>query len=474
MKRHQSSSKDLSSVSYRGRPYIVQPRLQLPTKSTSISEQEHRQSIPTLDTAPLRTIPLAKGRYSRNRYRVYRKYQPRKKRVHRLLIGMCLVLIIATIGLGQTNGQGGAVLADILRATLGPTITAQIESWYLGTADLAHQAQYKLQGQQAAAPWQVSNMTPAPISSTPSGHTMPTFAPMSLTPLSPLISPALPGEGTWITQNFSTPTATIPSLPIIAKTFYRPDPVRPYAVITMLQFDTRFVQLHMLAGTDEPGGPLGVHGSGVIPQADQQALLAAFNGGFKYADGQYGMTVNGVTYVPPKQNVATIALTREGKIILGSWGTDSRLVASNPDLVAWRQNAALLIDQGVINPLTSDGAAWGGTILNSTYTWRSGLGITASGDLVYAAGNSLSARTLGRALQAAGVVMAMQTDINPFWVRAFLYTRANGNLSATKLNLYMQGTGYEYLNGMQRDFFYMTYKTPPVLPSSHRQRLVSP
>jgi hypothetical protein len=111
--------------------------------------------------------------------------------------------------------------------------------------------------------------------------------------------------------------------------------------------------------------------------------------------------------------------------------------------------------------LTHDGAAWGGTILNSAYTWRSAIGITSSGSFIYAAGNALTAETLGEAMKAAGCAMAMQTDINPFWVRAFLYNRDhNGALSITKLNPQMQGTGYEYLNGTQRDFFYLTRKTP--------------
>ena len=188
-------------------------------------------------------------------------------------------------------------------------------------------------------------------------------------------------------------------------------------------------------------------------------------------DGQYGMMTNGITYVPPKSGAATIAVTKEGQIILGKWGADFRLSTGNTDLAAWRQNAALLIDQGVINPLTSDGAAWGGTILNSTYTWRSGLGITPNGSLLYAAGNSLSAKTLGIALQSAGAVMAMQTDINPYWVRAFLYQRSQqGNFHITKLNPSMYGTGYEYLNGTQRDFFYMTY-TMPIVPPSQKNKL---
>src|SRR5438128_9684379 len=121
----------------------------------------------------------------------------------------------------------------------------------------------------------------------------------------------------------------------------------------------------MGAGTIEPGGPRGVRGPGLIPATDQKGdvLLAAFNGGFKYADGQYGLMVNGRVYVPPQPGAATIAVTKEGKILLGAWGADSRLNSNNSDLLAWRQNAGLLINSGVINPLTQDGAAWGGTIL---------------------------------------------------------------------------------------------------------------
>jgi hypothetical protein len=411
------------------------------------------------------------------------KRPKRKKRLRWWMIAISLLLILAIVGFSQASGQGGAALADFMRATLGPTLTAQIESWYLGLNDNIHQLQYRLQGQQTAPPWQTKspgvvnvgmpNAKTTPIPGTTATAT-PAFAAMALPQLTPLISPALDGEGIWQIETLSSPTAQIPSLPIIARTYIRPDPVRPYAIVTLLQFDTRFMTLHMVAGTTEPGGPRGAYGPGTIPAADQQTLLAAFNGGFKYADGQYGMAANGITYVPPQPNSATIAVTKEGQIILGAWGVDPRLASSNTDLIAWRQNAALLIDHGTLNPLTQDGAAWGGTVLNSTYTWRSGIGLTANGSLLYAAGNSLSARTLGVALQAAGAVMAMQTDINPFWVRAFLYTHnAQGQFTVTKLNPSMQGTGYEYLSKTARDFFYLTYTTPAPPGSSYRRELPS-
>jgi hypothetical protein len=364
----------------------------------------------------------------------------------------------------QGNGEAGAWTADTLRAVLGPTITAQIESWYLGITNTTRQAQYQLSNKQVAAPWTVGTVGPTPT--LPLQSKKAALAPMPLPLMKPVISPAIPGEGVWAVQGMAP--APYNYLPLDAKAFFRPDPSHPYAIVTLLQFDTRFILLHMVAGTLEPGGPRGVRGSGVIPAADQKgdALLAAFNGGFKYADGQYGLMINGTVYVPPQPGVATIAATKEGKILLGAWGVDPRLNSNNPDLVAWRQNASLLINNDVINPLTQDGAAWGGTILNSAYTWRSGLGLTAKGTLIYAAGDSLTALTLGQALRAAGAVMAMQTDINPFWVRAFLYNHDPGKpLTITKLNPSMQGNGTEYLYGTERDFFYLTRVTP-VLQSS--------
>ncbi len=66
--------------------------------------------------------------------------------------------------------------------------------------------------------------------------------------------------------------------------------------------------------------------------------------------------------------------------------------------------------------------------------------------------------------------MAMQTDINPFWVRAFLYNRSGtGPINVAKLNPQMQGSGYEYVYGTQRDFFYLTNFVPPVTKNTRSQ-----
>jgi hypothetical protein len=386
------------------------------------------------------------------------KQKSRKKRVP-VWLAVVSVITLVVIALTQGNGMTGAWLADAVRAVAGPVAAAQVEAAYLNVQNKVNQLEFQVGLRHVAAPFQMTS-TAGMNAARPAGATL---KPMSLPNMQTFITPALPGEGMW--NELEAAPAPYNYLPLDARAFIRPDPNYPYAVVSLLQFDTRFSRMHVVSGTQEPGGTLGNDGTGTIPTADQagNALLATMNGGFKYADGAFGLMTDGKVYVPPVQGAATIAITKTGQLIIGDWGVDPQLNSNNHDLVAWRQNGgALLINNGMINPLTNDGAAWGGTILNSEYTWRSGLGITAQGNLIYAGGSSLLPSTLGTALKAAGAVMAMETDINPFWVRAFLYERSgNGTLTITKLDNQMQGTGQEYLNGDQRDFFYLTRYTPP-------------
>lgn len=407
------------------------------------------QPLYNVSPPPLHQQPQPKRfRKTKNRG----KLKPRHKKLRRLLVVVSVITILGLVAGSQANGPFGAGLADAMRAVLGPTLTAQIESFFLGISDKAHQVEYQLGGQQVQPPWAVPLSPKVVPTATNAAQTG-----ISLTPIKPLISPALPGEGIWVTDGLPGPVGNLP--PLVAKTFIRPDPNRPYAIVTLLQFNMRYLNLHLIAGTTQPGGPLGNDGPGKIPATDlsNNALVAVFNGGFKYADGHYGMFANGITYVPPQNGAATLALTKTGQVFIGAWGQDPRLQPSNSNLVAWRQNASMLISNGIVSSLANDGAAWGGTILNVAYTWRSALGVTPAGSLIYAAGDSLSALTLGEALRAAGAVSAMQTDINPYWVRAFLYNRSTaGSLQITKLNSGMQGSGTEYLSGFDRDFFYLT------------------
>ena len=64
---------------------------------------------------------------------------------------------------------------------------------------------------------------------------------------------------------------------------------------------------------------------------------------------------------------------------------------------------------------------WGATLGGGAYVWRSGLGITKDGRIVYVYGPALNAQDLGELLQRAGAVEGMQMDINPAWMKFDYY-----------------------------------------------------
>ena len=397
--------------------------------------------------------------------------QRRRRRVRWLSVGVAFAGVVAVL-LTQASGSLGAATADMLRSTIGPVRTAQVESVYLNASDTWQRLLFRAGVIHVHAPWKVpvtptlvpvrrvaALVAPIVIPAYSSRRTPPKPAvrpTQGLNRLRPMISPTLPGEGIWTAS--VAPASSRDSVPLIAKAFLRPDPARPYAIATILRFDLRYVAVHMVAGTSEPGGAVGILGTGTIPVADRRPgrLLAAFNGGFKYADGAYGMMVNRTTYVRPVAGAATIAITYRGRVVMGAWGRDARLSLSNPKLLSWRQNGLLLLDRGVINPLAADDSAWG-AVLSSVYTWRSAVGIAPHHVLLYAAGNSLSASTLARVLQTAGATTAMELDINPYWVRAFFYGKdPAGRLTMAGLRSDMQGNGFDFLGPYARDFFYIT------------------
>jgi hypothetical protein len=185
--------------------------------------------------------------------------------------------------------------------------------------------------------------------------------------------------------------------------------------------------------------------------------LAAFNGGFKAANGAFGMFVGGTTLLPPVDHLATLAIYRDGRIAMGAWGTE---ITPSPDLVAYRQNCPLLLDGGAptIQAATDDAALWGHTVKNKVATWRSGLGFSADGRyLIYAAGDGLTVPSLAQALAWGGADRAMELDINSWWTRFVTYAAPRGGrLVAQKLLADMVGDPRQFLAPDTRDFFYVT------------------
>jgi hypothetical protein len=124
-------------------------------------------------------------------------------------------------------------------------------------------------------------------------------------------------------------------------------------------------------------------------------------------------------------------------------------------VVAVRQNLDLLVDGGRLSSQVdaANTHAWGVTVGNAAYVWRSAVGVRPDGSLVYVAGNALSVASLGRIILAAGAVRAMELDINRDWTSFMTYTHAPGGaVSPRLLTSDEHPNPYRYLSPSSRDF----------------------
>jgi len=71
-------------------------------------------------------------------------------------------------------------------------------------------------------------------------------------------------------------------------------------------------------------------------------------------------------------------------------------------------------------------STWGATLGGGYYVWRSGIGVTRTGRIIYVYGPALDVRTLASLLKRAGCVEAMELDINPDWTN-FMYYKPGGH-----------------------------------------------
>ena len=284
---------------------------------------------------------------------------------------------------------------------------------------------------------------PAPVPTIGgSGGTGVTLA--RLAPVRPLAQPALPGEGVWVVAQG---TATNP---IVATTEVRPDPVHTSLLAGVARIQTGRTRLELLPGTEEPGGSFPTNGQ--VPPADRPHLLAAFNAGFQHRGSNGGWTAGGRTVGAMRPGAASLVIKADGTATVGQWGRD---VNPGPDVVAVRQNLDLVVDGGVPVPGVDQDAnrRWGATLGNAQFVWRSGVGVTADGALVYVGGPGLSIQTLAAVLVAAGAVRAMELDINTIWVQFFVYHQTPTGLVGTKLLPEMHHDPNHYLVPQTRDFF---------------------
>ena len=294
---------------------------------------------------------------------------------------------------------------------------------------------------------------PPPTASTlPIHSTVAHLAPPA--PIQPFTNPPIAGEGQWHPAG-----KLVDGLPAVYEAYMRPDPVHTSLVIGVAWMDTKLLQATLHPGTFRPGGgPWPVYGD--LQPSEAATVVAAFNSGFRMQDAQGGFYAEGRTAGSLQDGIASFVIYSNGTATVGQWGRD---VSMSPAVVAVRQNLHLLVDGGkpVSGLNANDTTKWGFTLGNGVYVWRSGVGVTATGALVYVGGPGLNITTLADCLVRAGAVRAMELDINTDWVNLTTYSPANGALAApangTTLLPGMTGGAARYFpGGTGADYFTMS------------------
>jgi hypothetical protein len=261
-------------------------------------------------------------------------------------------------------------------------------------------------------------------------------------PIAPVIAPALPDEGQW----HGTGPLVAGAAPILVTTF-RPDPNYPQLVAGVAWIDHTRTRLALYPGRYEPPND-GIQEAEVPPQL-HSSLLATFNSGFKLEDSGGGFFSQGHAYAPLKDGQATLIGFSDGAIDVRTWtgGPDP-----GPGIAFARQNLPLIVENGQLNPALSNASLWGTTLGNTVRVWRSGVGIDAHGNLIYAAADIQTAESLAQILQRAGAVRAMELDINYEWT-TFNFYGTFGAGEPAKLLPGMSRPATRYLSPDDRDFF---------------------
>ena len=272
----------------------------------------------------------------------------------------------------------------------------------------------------------------------------------------PAVTP-LPGEGVWHVAGRETATG----VPTMYEAFVRPDAIHTSYVVGVVWMDPTLLQAQLYSGSSIPGGGPYPY-TAPISAKNSENLVAAFNAGFLMPDANGGYYTDGRTILPLRNGAASVVIFKDGTMTVGKWGSD---VTMSAQVASVRQNLDLIVDNAKPVPgLTNANLLkWGKTLGGSFNVWRSGLGVTKNGALIYVGGPSLSIAALANVLVRAGAVRAMELDINTDWVqfsafRGPLNTPINGGNGAS-LESAMAGKPSRYfVNWWTRDFYTMSLR----------------
>jgi hypothetical protein len=268
--------------------------------------------------------------------------------------------------------------------------------------------------------------------------------------IKPVFAEPLPGEGVWTRTG-----PLVDGRPSVLVTTFRSELDYPRVVAYVAWFNHEKTALAFYPGRYEPpNAPM--RGPMSVPHDQRWRLLATFNGGFTYIDGHNGSSINGLSYEPLKDGLATLIGYGDGRVDIKTWSGGPN---AGPSVAFARQSLPLIIRDGRLSPALNDSSQWGFTLGNAVRVWRTGVGIDRRGNLIYAAANDQTVITLARILQRAGAIRAMQFDINPEWPTLITYFH-HGGLIPNKVVPNVQQPATRYLVSDDRDFVAVYRRLP--------------
>jgi hypothetical protein len=330
---------------------------------------------------------------------------------------------------GNHNVGLGVSSVEWLRQNGGNSLVSELENWY-----------YELNAPEKGGR-ALTSLPQVGVGADSSGSGSASYTPPSVTPL---IQPALSGEGVW-----KKAAAKAGSRPPVLLTTFRSDPEYPRFVAGVAWIDSTRTHLEYVPGLAEPPEPLEHRGSGEVPPSMRGRLVATFNGGFPLETSNAGLIYRGRVVEPMVNGIATVVEYRDGRVDIVRWEQGPTAPRN-----VWfaKQNLPPIIDEGHFNPNLGDGPEWGETVNNATRVWRSGLGIDSHGNLLYAAANYQTVESLAKVLKRAGAVRALELDINEDWT-SFISYRHPGAAEPSNLLPEMFRPAERYLTPDERDFF---------------------
>ncbi len=381
-----------------------------------------------------------------------------------LAISLPVLVFLLWIGIHRIPWLGPLV-ADTLRAVIGVDNVTKLEDFAYGIEDRVNR--FTKGDDKPKAYWEVPEtpavaVVDAGASTAEAGPPpLPVFQPPEPGPVHE--SWSAPGDGKWVPMpDFRDPDVD----PRLHKTLLHPDRNRSWAELFVVAVDLRRVDLQIVAGRYEPRNKsrkVEYERHAVIPKKHYDVVLGAFNGGFKYEHGRWGMMVDGHVLVKPRGLACGIAKYKSGKYRVEAWKI---LEEGADDMSWWRQTPGCMFERGEMHVglRAENNTAWGATLDGDTVIRRSAIGLSEDRKILYVGiSNHTTARAIAEGMHHAGAHDVAQLDVNWSYPKFVTFAPGEGgsDLVAVALAEGFEFHEDEYLRRRShRDFFYLAKKVP--------------